>query len=207
MAQSSLQGWEVKQLSGETAAGTENWNLLVLVKALNERLKRRRLNASCHLPIFNGSSLSQVNTQGLKGSSLNHVGPLALWTVLWKLMKLVRGIGPRTKAIEACVSLANKQTENHIFTYFYYTLCFHLRRNLFNRFFFTVKQKYSWVLRKIAMTRLSRRPVRLYRDTCYCRTLQVKTLVRVAAHLVKIKALAVFCFDHYTFPRCFPRHS
>lgn len=56
-----------QQLSGKTAAGTENWNLLVLVKALNERLKRRAESQDC--------LMSFANIQRFESQPSKHLGP------------------------------------------------------------------------------------------------------------------------------------
>lgn len=60
----------------------ENWNLLVLVKALNERLKPRAESQD--------RVMSFTNIQRFKSQPSKHVVPPALWGVLWKLMKLVQ---------------------------------------------------------------------------------------------------------------------
>lgn len=66
MAQSSLQCCEVKQFTGETAAGTEKWNLLVIVKALNERLKRRAESQDC---VMSFTNIQRFESQPRRASS------------------------------------------------------------------------------------------------------------------------------------------
>ena len=60
----------------------ENWNLLVLVMALNERLKRRAESQD--------RVMSFTNIQMFESQPSKRVVPPALWGVLWKLMKLVQ---------------------------------------------------------------------------------------------------------------------